>query len=584
MLPHTEGFLTACEYQSVALADGALGDELFLALHLIMMGCKNYMGHLKNYHEKQNDGLAYRGLHYMSELRMCKLDDYTRVPSPEEIRTIVADCVTANVGFCQLFIEQIVILEKKDVLGERDNRAVLKLIRKLKRRGGASKYAKALRDLLQMPASAVGACHCFHNSELLMQVAMRQFGIALLIVHDDDGISDKWPYQTENYLTECGSGVFLPLTFGLIHVPMDGNLAILRKRCHRLSVTEEMKPCFMGYALGMKDDIRTTNVNLLTGMFSLSYTSFADFLVTPKKKPSTNRALQRLRDYRDGSYWDLKEYRRQWDEYQCYLQDARRAKENQGEKRAAHQEAPNHGGQEPPHQHGTRGASSRARQKPAGQGMHKQGEAEKQEERDVDPIYSIQSYFGATDEAKTINRHWFNELYLKSFPSVPTANDCDGQKHTIENSLKLLGKSLRTEAECLNFFNNSERAELVKERGAWFRTHSGKYFHPDKFNNKVVNEAMRKEAQHRFASVSAALSALLEWDEIALDKKKQTKKALDPAEFDKNYHALYSWESELYVQSCNDFMNFLEFRQPPKQQQTETMTNRNNNNPKRQKK
>ena len=142
---------------------------------------------------------------------------------------------------------------------------------------------------------------------------------------------------------------------------------------------------------------------------------------------------------------------------------------------------------------------------------------------------------------------------------------------------------MRTEAECLNFFNNSERAELVKERRAWFRTHSGKYFHPDKFNNKVVNEAMRKEAQHRFASVSAALAALVEWDEIALDKKKQ-KEAKDEVEFDKNYHALYSWESELYVQSCNGFMNFLEFRQPPKRQQTETTTNRNNNKPKRQKK
>jgi hypothetical protein len=370
----------------------------------------------------------------------------------------------------------------------------------------------------------------------------------------------------KNYLTECGSGVFLPLTFGLIHVPMDGNLVILRKRCHSLSVTEEMTPCFMGYALEMKDDIRTTNVNLLTGMFSLSYTSFADFLATPRKKPSTNWALPRLRDYRDGSYRDLKEYRSHWDEYQCYLQDVCRAKKKQGEKRAAHQEAPNHGGQEPPHQHGTRGAGSRARQQPAGQGMHKQGEAEKQEERDVDPIYSIQSYSGATDEAKTQNRHWFNELYLKSFPSVPMANDCDGQKHTIENSLKLLGKSLSTVEECLDFFNNSMRAEFVKEHAAWFRTHSGKYYHPDKFNNKVVNEAMRKEAQHCFASVSLALNkALVEWDEILLDKKKQ-KKAQEQVKFDKNYHALYmySWESELYVQSCNDFMDFLKFKQPPK--------------------
>jgi hypothetical protein len=138
--------------------------------------------------------------------------------------------------------------------------------------------------------------------------------------------------------------------------------------------------------------------------------------------------------------------------------------------------------------------------------------------------------------------------------------------------------------ECLDFFNNSTRAELVKERGAWFRTQSGKDYHPDKFNNKVVNEAMRKEAQHCFASVSLALKALFEWDEILLDKKKQKKaQAQDQVEFNKNYHALYSWESELYVQSCNDFMDFLKFKQPPKRQQTKTTTNPNDNKPKQQK-
>jgi hypothetical protein len=196
-----------------------------------------------------------------------------------------------------LFIEQIVVLEKKDVVAERDNRVVLKLVRKLKRRQGAREYAKALRDLVQMPASAVGACNSFHNSELLMQVAMRQFGIALLIVHDDDGISNKWPYRTPNFLRECGSGVFLPLTFGLIHVPRDGNLDILRKRCPIQREKDEWEPCFMGYALGMKENIRTTNVNLLTGMFSLSYTSFADFLLTPKNIGRSSRALPRFRDH-----------------------------------------------------------------------------------------------------------------------------------------------------------------------------------------------------------------------------------------------------------------------------------------------
>ena len=64
-----------------------------------------------------------------------------------------------------------------------------------------------------------------------------------------------------------------------------------------------------------------------------SYTSFAEFLVTPKKKRSTNRALQRLHDYRDVSYWDLKEHRRQeWDEYQCYLKMLAEQKRIKGKK------------------------------------------------------------------------------------------------------------------------------------------------------------------------------------------------------------------------------------------------------------
>jgi hypothetical protein len=87
--------------------------------------------------------------------------------------------------------------------------------------------AKALGAILKLPASAVGACHSFHNSELLMQVAMRQFGIALLIVHEDDTVRDRWPFQTKNYLDHCGSKVFLSITFGLLHLPRDGNLSFL---------------------------------------------------------------------------------------------------------------------------------------------------------------------------------------------------------------------------------------------------------------------------------------------------------------------------------------------------------------------
>ena len=258
MLPDTREFLTACEYKSVNL-EKALGDEIFLALHLIMRGCRNYMKHLKNYHEKQYEGLSHRGLTCMSELRMCKLDDYDMVPSPEKIRSTVAKCVTMNAGFCQLFIEKIVVMEKRDVAGERDNRTVLKLVRKLKRKHGSANYARSLCEILEMPASAVGACNSFHNSECLMGVAMRQFGIGLLMVHDDGGDGDKWPYRTPNFLREYGSGVFLPITFGLIHVPESGHLSILRKCVTQGEVGAKVaageQECFSGYALEMKADI-----------------------------------------------------------------------------------------------------------------------------------------------------------------------------------------------------------------------------------------------------------------------------------------------------------------------------------------
>jgi hypothetical protein len=287
MLPDTKEFLTACEYKNVNLGI-ALGDEIFLALHLIMRGCRNYMKHLKNYHDKQSKGLSHRSLTSMSELKMVKLDKYEKVPSPEKIRDIVAECVTMNAGFCQVFIENLVVREKRDVAGERDNRTVLKMVRKMKRNQGSASYAQSLRDILRMPASAVGACNAFHNSESLMGVAMRQFGIGLLMVHDDAGVGEQWPYRTPDFLREFGSGVFLPITFGLIHVPESGNISILRKRVTQGGVSPELaagqEECFSGYAQEMKPDIRTESVNLLTGMFGLSYTAFADFICNPKKE------------------------------------------------------------------------------------------------------------------------------------------------------------------------------------------------------------------------------------------------------------------------------------------------------------
>jgi hypothetical protein len=105
---------------------------------------------------------------------------------------------------------------------------------------------------------------------------------------------------------------------------------------------------------------------------------------------------------------------------------------------------------------------------------------------------------------------------------------------------------------------------MVKERQKWFRAQSGKYFHPDKFNRKVVNGAMRLENQYRFASLKMALDALVEWDEVAIDENKQ-EEARNSEEFDDKLVALMSWESELYVQSLNAHLDFLDYRQPKRQ-------------------
>ena len=68
-------------------------------------------------------------------------------------------------------------------------------------------------------------------------------------------------------------------------------------------------------------------------MFNLSDTLFADFLLNPKKVDSKSPVLTKLRDYRDGGYWKLKEYRDGWDSYQCYLEDHRRTKKKKEEKK-----------------------------------------------------------------------------------------------------------------------------------------------------------------------------------------------------------------------------------------------------------
>jgi hypothetical protein len=264
ILPNPVDFLTACEYQEVDLGH-ALGDELFLALHLIMKGSKNYMKCLEIYHKAQKNALPHRCLRTLRELKMRELADYSAVPTPEEIRIIVAECVTASKAFLEFFIESVEEYRDVVVQDERNNTPVLNRIGTLKGICHGNHLSKAVCDILSMPASAVGVCNSFHYSDVLMLVAMRQFGISLLVVHDDDMEHHKWPYQTVNFLDQLGSKVFLPLTFGLIHIARDGNMGILRKRRERVEIPSEdsKQDWYVGYALEMKTHIRTGRVRFL---------------------------------------------------------------------------------------------------------------------------------------------------------------------------------------------------------------------------------------------------------------------------------------------------------------------------------
>ena len=554
MLPDTQEFLTACEFQKKNLGN-ALGDELFLALHLIMRSCKDYMMHLKNYHAKQSQGLSDRSFTSLSELRMKELDDYEKVPSPEKIRDIVAECVTMNAGFCQVFIENIVVREKMYVASERDNRTVLKMVRRMKRNQGSANYAKSLRDILRMPASAVGACNCFHNSESLMGVAMRQFGIALLMVHEDAGVGNQWPYRTPDFLREFGSGVFLPITFGLIHVPESGNLSILRKCLPRGEVSPELaageEGCFSGYAQEMSADIRTESVNLLTGMFGLSYTAFADFICNPHNVGVTGKSVELPKhgDYRDPDYGDLLAYKRHWRNYQCELQD--KLDEAEAKK---HENRANSMGE------GTGGCDGMRSQGPSASNMGQQNSAATsetpQEERDADTRFSLQSFHGKDDDKKKANREWYRDVYPTLFFSMPTEEELSGNAHTIELSLKLLGVTLRSEEDINDFFNNVKRGEMVKEKEKWAKRTLSKGVHPDKFKGKVANDTMVMENQHRCAALTTAVGALKEWDELALDEAKRD------AEEEGRYKLqhLLTWEGEFYVDqwTCLDFTDFVQ--------------------------
>jgi hypothetical protein len=522
-----------------------------MALHLIMRGCTGYMEHLKRYHQEQEYSVGDRGMYSLTELKMCKLDNYDMVPTPEEIREMVARCIAANDGYARHFIYNVreeFEMGNKHVPSERDNGGVLKVIRAMQRawKGKSKELTKKLYEILKMPASAVGACHSFHSNDMMMLVAMRQFGIGLLIVKDDNEETDDWPYQSTNYLSELGSRLFLPLVFGMIHLPKDGNMSILRRRCNS-SVSYPEGECFAGYALEMKTIIRTENVNLLTGVFDLSYTSFADYIHGPKY----GGKLIGKRDYRSATYGELKAYRVAWDAYQAWQQDQRRANERR-RARAAESK-----GKDPPPQPKQ---STRAHSHSCGEEIPAQKQGAPQAERDMmKPENKINSYIGKTDEQKKENRDWYINEYYGAWHCLPEPEDLDGQSMTIGQSLRLMGETIVTVEKCNDFFDDSKRAELIKRCRKWWKNVS-KFFHADKFNLRVLDAGMRKENDERFSALTTALKALEEWSDLAIHKERR------PLSEQKKYlQNLHEWRSEIHVPASGRYMDYDMFQQPKRE-------------------
>jgi hypothetical protein len=263
-----------------------------------------------------------------------------------------------------------------------------------------------------------------------------------------------------------------------------------------------------------------------------------------KPRRAGRNAPKGKRDYREASYDELLFFKQKSADYQVYLQEPRRKKAEQRAKAVPPEEEskrppPNHG-------HGTRsaraGASARdPRDTEAGE--KPPNEPDLQEGRDMmDREHDVNSYGGSTYKFKVTNRKWFLEEYLPLWKSPTEPEDMTGKHQTIEQSLRLLGEKIRTKKQCSNFLADHTRKEMIVKCTKWYKSVLFK-IHPDHFNNRVKDERMQTENNDRFNAVTIAKEALMEWDEVALDKAKIRK-----AEEGKlKLVNLLSWESMIHI-------------------------------------
>jgi hypothetical protein len=131
---------------------------------------------------------------------------------------------------------------------------------------------------------------------------------------------------------------------------------------------------------------------------------------------------------------------------------------------------------------------------------------------------------------------------------------------TIDQSLRLLGRTIKTAGDCRDFFDDIKREEMIKECNKWWRE-AMKVCHSDRFNLRVLDDGMQKDNNARFSCLKTALNALVEWSELAKQGKNRnlTKKLND----------LREWDGEIHVQKDDKYMYYDYFKQR-KRQKTES--------------
>jgi hypothetical protein len=231
-------------------------------------------------------------------------------------------------------------------------------------------------------------------------------------------------------------------------------------------------------------------------------------------------------------------WKNRWDDYQEWVQDAKRNNKQKKEeaKRCAQQEK----AKQPP------ADTASGAGEPSLQANEENDEDDEGEKMSAE--FNLSSYAGKTEEKKKENRIWFHTDYQSVWPAKAEMEDLTGQKMTLDQSLRLWGKSIKTKQDCKAFFDDDARNSLLDGIQKTWRNMS-RHIHTDRFNARVMDEGMRKFNNERFSALSTAKEALEEWHQEAL-------KSIYSRKDDNKLNSLHTWEGEIYVYHSKEILDY----------------------------